>query len=144
MAITVREIAWLAGLLEGEGSFGFSGSKGSIRLNLAMSDKDVVQRAADLMKAKVMERQPKVLRKDGSPKKKMYTVSLYSNKAAAWMMTIYVFMGERRKARIEASLADWKSRRAKNQQGHGRKNPRSAAEMEANKRILEKHARIDS
>ena len=50
------EAAWLAGLLEGEGSFGIqrTDSRGDYRylqtnLTLAMTDRDIVKRAAELM-----------------------------------------------------------------------------------------------
>ncbi len=45
--MSLKDLAWLGGLLEGEGCFMIP--KGSPRIALAMSDKDVVQRAARLM-----------------------------------------------------------------------------------------------
>ena len=48
--LTLKEIAWLAGLLEGEGSFGayVKGSQ-SPCIQFSMCDKDVLERAANML-----------------------------------------------------------------------------------------------
>ena len=50
-----NELYWLAGLLEGEGSFTMSRGI-SVRVQLAMTDKEPVEKAAALMGSKVTER----------------------------------------------------------------------------------------
>lgn len=46
--MTEIEIAWLAGLLEGEGSFACPPSDGQLRISLQMCDEDIVARVADM------------------------------------------------------------------------------------------------
>lgn len=119
----VRDILWLAGLLEGEGCFNLNGSKeGSARIHLCMTDRDVVERAAVLLGTDVK------MYKHALNRKQPFQCSIYGAKAAAWMMTLYTLMGSRRKARIREVLAVWKSMRAKNSQRGGRKHPRSLRE----------------
>jgi hypothetical protein len=48
------DIAWLAGLLEGEGSFMRGKRKDAPGISLAMTDRDVVERAAKLLRTKCM------------------------------------------------------------------------------------------
>lgn len=121
--MNTKDIYWLAGLLEGEGCFGLSGSKGgSARISLNMTDKDIVERAASLLGAevKVVKRYPN--------RKQVYRIEIFSSKAVAWMMTLYSLMGVRRKETIEKSISFWKNQRFKNKNGLGRKNPRTKKE----------------
>lgn len=46
--ITDREIGWLAGILEGEGYFGFNGSGRTPSIQVSMTDEDVILRLANL------------------------------------------------------------------------------------------------
>ncbi len=125
MSIDTKDIIWLAGLLEGEGCFNMSGSRnGSARISLNMTDKDVVERAASIMKA------PLRIRPKRENRKQVFSTELFSNRAAAWMMTLYPLMGMRRKQAIEDTLSIWKNQRFKNKSGLGRKNPRSKKERE--------------
>lgn len=122
-----RELTWLAGLLEGEGCFGRSG--GTARVTLAMTDEDVVTRAARILRAPVVGPvQPSQKRKDGGTRKPVYSASVYGSRAAGWMMTLYTLMGSRRQAKILESLVAWKATRCKNPSGAGRRNPRSPSE----------------
>lgn len=100
-----------------------SGSNGSARISLNMTDRDVAERAAVIMGGKLNK--PRVR---PAPYKTVYSTELFSNKAAGWMMTLYPLMGERRQKKIEETLATWKAQRSKNPNGMGRKNPRSKSE----------------
>ncbi len=61
------DIAWLAGLVEGEGSFHMSTR--SIAIILTMTDRDVVERAATLLNGRVYKlAQPHV----GRPRKQAW------------------------------------------------------------------------
>ena len=51
--VKIIDIAWLAGLLEGEGCFRLDKGKYPI-IRLGMGDEDVVVRAASLMKTRVL------------------------------------------------------------------------------------------
>jgi hypothetical protein len=119
----LADLYWLAGLLEGEGCFGMSGSKsGSARIALNMTDYDVVERAALLLDT------PVKYSKLYPNRKQVYRIEIFSNKAASWMMTLYSLMGERRQETILNSLTLWKEQRFKNKSGLGRKNPRTKKE----------------
>ena len=48
-AKSARDIAWLAGLLDGEGSFSVIANGSAPGIKLGMKDKDIVERAALLM-----------------------------------------------------------------------------------------------
>jgi len=100
------EIVWLAGLLEGEGCFGVKkgtkgGSRPCLRLQLQMSDRNVVERAAHFLEGNA---------KTCSPRKKhpewsiMHFVEVNGAKAERAMAWILPYMGERRTQRITESL----------------------------------------
>jgi len=99
----VRDIAWLAGILEGEGLFRFETSP---RITLKMTDEDTVSRARDLMcsDAKIFVYQP-----SGRAKKTAYVFHIHGNLAIQWMMTIYSLMGRRRKEKIREIFTAWKN-----------------------------------
>lgn len=118
----LKDIYWLAGLLEGEGCFGLSGSKGSARISLAMTDLDIIEKAAGILGGTVRQYPPKPNRKQ------VYKVEIFSSKAVGWMMTLFPLMGERRKQRMEKSIDFWKQQKRKNPQGAGRRVPRCKAE----------------
>ena len=102
MAVTVRDVVWLAGLLEGEGSF-FS-YRNSPTISVNMTDKDVVEKAAALLRSKVYTCNP------GSPDRKIpYSATAHGSIAISWMMSLYQFMGERRKINIKDTIDAWKS-----------------------------------
>jgi hypothetical protein len=97
------ELAWVAGILEGEGTFyiDYKGSNPQIKVNLAMMDEDVVQEVFDIVK---------IGRFYGPSKKGMWTWQINKQtEAAAFMMTIYPLMRDRRKEKIKACLKEWKS-----------------------------------
>ena len=95
-----KQIHWVAGLVEGEGYFGFS--RNTPILKVGMTDKDVLDRLADIWGTKTYG--PR-LYKNYKP---MYGVGLCSKRAASWMMTLYSLMGERRKERIKSVLKKWR------------------------------------
>jgi hypothetical protein len=99
LVMTTLDIAWLAGLLEGEGRFSKRGN--CVTIQLYMSDRDVVERAARLLKApSIGVREPR-----RSAHKPCYYCTVSGPEAAAWMMTLYRLMGTRRQARIRELLA---------------------------------------
>jgi len=106
--MTTTEIVWLAGLLEGEGSF-HPANGNSINISLGMTDKDVIKKAAVLLgNAKVYTREVK---KGAKLYKTCHQIHVAGNYAAGWMMTLYPYMGTRRKERIREMLSLWKSRK---------------------------------
>lgn len=105
---SVKNIAWLAGLLEGEGCF-YAGTRKvgdatyrRVALQLLMTDLCPVKRAADLMRVPWVK--SKRITKGGKP---LYRTNAHGRKAAQWMMTLYPLMGERRQAKIRECLDVW-------------------------------------
>lgn len=101
-----RDLRWLAGLLEGEGCFSAPKSRGwSPSIQLCMTDRDVVERAAGMMGASVYSYSTK-----GRPNEKpTWRFNLSGQMAAQWMMTLYVLMGSRRQKAIERALSVWRA-----------------------------------
>lgn len=99
----VEEIAWLAGLLEGEGHFGHY--KHSDIVSLRMCDEDVVARVAEIMSkylgwpVEVREHIPPI-----ATRQRVYYVQLYGKRARTIMRLIVNLMCERRQTVINALL----------------------------------------
>jgi len=105
--IEIKDIAWLAGLTEGEGCFAWQGCTANITIN--MTDRDVVERASVLFKSNLLgpyhPKQPHVKKS-----KDIWRTTACGQRAIGWMMTLYPLMGERRKFKIEEVLHTWKTR----------------------------------
>jgi hypothetical protein len=98
----MKEVSWLAGLLEGEGCFRYA--NGCPTIQLSMTDRDVVERAAKLIGIKA---HAPYKRDDGH--RWVHTCMAFGTDATGWMMTVYSFMGERRRKKIRDILAQWKA-----------------------------------
>jgi hypothetical protein len=94
---------WLAGLLEGEGMFraGPRRRPAQIRLELTMTDPDVVEHARELMKSSRLSRDDRG--QDRGWRTACRTV-LGSRRAEAVMRELRPLMGDRRKHEIDAAL----------------------------------------
>jgi hypothetical protein len=92
------DLLWLAGLLEGEGSFDAHRGKYP-RIRLAMTDRDVVGRAASLMDSKIR------LSLHPAPAKPTWHTELSGARAAAVMSLILPHMGSRRSGKIAEVLS---------------------------------------
>lgn len=98
-----RSIAWLAGLLEGEGTF--SGHAGYPRVSVQMCDRDVLERARDVM------RSPNVWLKGRSEYARLrgwsrtYATAATGLRGAELMVKLRPLMGERRQREIDQALA---------------------------------------
>lgn len=99
-------LAWLAGLLEGEGNFAILRQSAAIaypRIGVQMCDEGVVTRAARFMNApSVMRREPE--QGGWSP---TYVAQVTGHVAAIWMRRLRDLMGDRRRAAIDAALAEY-------------------------------------
>lgn len=101
--ISTLDVAWLAGLIEGDGC-PYLGNH-SIHLYVKMTDEDVVLRAAALLGGKVWAVSP---RREGSlGKKPAWKTVVSGGRAAAWMMTLYPLLGQRRREKVRAALSYW-------------------------------------
>ena len=104
--IDIKDIYWLAGLLEGEGCFAVNNSAYYCpQITLKMTDRDVVEKAHRLLRAtsKVNEE-----RRYAERNKPIYWFRVMGSLAASWMMTLYPLMGERRQEKIREVLEVWK------------------------------------
>lgn len=91
------DVVWLAGLLEGEGTFDLHRGKYP-RVRVAMTDRDVVGRAATLLGARVR------LSLKPSPYKSTWHAEVSGAKAVAVMEAVLPFMGSRRSGKIAEIL----------------------------------------
>ena len=101
------DLAWLAGLLEGEGSFlkAPPSDPNCPLISLEMTDEDVVRRATSIMGGNVARR---VLK--NALWKPSYRVIIKGARAVAIMHILYPQMGARRKAQIDAALESYVAR----------------------------------
>lgn len=99
-AITPIDIAWLAGLIEGEGNISVNGR--SITIRVKMTDQDVIARASELLAGKVYS--SKVPR-DRRPQ---WLTQVKGATAAGWAMTLYPWLGRRRRQQVRDALAHWR------------------------------------
>lgn len=105
-----EEIAWLAGLLDGEGSFllnrSIVGGKVYLypKIVVGMTDLDVIERVADLFGTSVYE-PPKV--KD---RKRLWRATIQGAGAVSLMRLLRPWMSERRGERIDELIAYWDTR----------------------------------
>ena len=102
------ELAWLAGLLEGEGCFWLRKPRGARQscspyLAVSMTDKDVVERVAKIFGVQV-KKKPDQRKAHYKP---CWTVQASGPRAALWMNRMLPFMGMRRTARINEVLKEW-------------------------------------
>jgi hypothetical protein len=112
MDLSDPDIAWLAGLLEGEGSFMMAKTKqggktySSPRITVNMTDEDVIQRVATLFNTKVYT-MPKYARDGYAPPKQQWRATLTGARAVALMEAMLPWMGERRSAKIAEILTEF-------------------------------------
>lgn len=108
------EIYWLAGLLEGEGSFlrGQPTSPNKPSLKIQMNDKDVLERVAKMLQVKVHGPIPR--RNNNFGDSSYYVVMKIGWPAVEWMQQIRPMMGQRRQGQIDAAVATYEDRSGEN------------------------------
>lgn len=103
------DLHWAAGIIEGEGSFGFypiGGKAFSPRLQVGMSDLDVMERLRLILGIRAMIHRRKANQR---ARKAHYCMALSGKRAIGWMLTLYPLMGERRKAKIRDIIFRWRT-----------------------------------
>jgi len=119
-ALTDLEAAWLAGLLEGEGSFVWRPHRNcvgiSIAISIEMTDEDVIRRAALLMENCRVSGQP--IRKNGLGTKPFLRAQVGGYAAARIMRQVLPYMGARRSEKIKDCLRRWDERPNKRREAH--------------------------
>jgi hypothetical protein len=101
-AVTMIDIAWLAGLVEGEGNISINGRSFTIRIKMA--DRDVVECAATLLGAKLY-----LVHAPRTGWKAMWLAQVKGSAAAGWAMTLYPWLGVRRRQQVRQALAHWRT-----------------------------------
>lgn len=96
---------WLSGLLEGEGTFDLHGGRYP-RVRLAMTDRDIVERAAALLGVRVR------LSLRTPPSLPLWCAELSGERAAGVLEVLLPHMGSRRSGKIAAVLAAYRMRAA--------------------------------
>ena len=101
--VKYEELTWLAGLLEGEGSFmrGPPSEPNRVRISVDMTDEDVIRKVAVLMEASYVE-----CGKDrrNTKWKPYFRVMVRGNKAARLMRLVFPLLYSRRQAQIDRAL----------------------------------------
>jgi len=113
LGLTEIEVAWLAGLLEGEGSFHFTmtGNTPALRIQLAMTDRDIVERVAKIFSITITTLSCKDKPNNLGSVKDYYRIYICGAKARAVMRAIQPFMGKRRTEEINKQLTAWETRK---------------------------------
>jgi hypothetical protein len=117
----IDEVSWLAGLLEGEGHFGADCRKRRGHdycyptVQLSMTDKDVVERAGEIMRRLTGSTAVVMAKKVYSNQQtKQWRIALYGAPAELLMQIVLPYMGERRTTRINEILHKRMERRNSN------------------------------
>lgn len=104
------EIAWLAGILEGEGSFWMLTSHVSgkqyryPKIAVTMTDRDVIEGVAALIGGSVYSVPPSRSQPDRLP---AFRAQASGANAAEWMRLLHPWLGARRRAKIDEVLAEY-------------------------------------
>ena len=95
MEVKLKDIAWLAGLLEGEGCFRLKVERDP-QISLGMTDEDIVIRVASMWNTGIYRY------------KNMYYTHIQGARAVAWMMTLCTLLGKRRREKVIKIIKFWK------------------------------------
>lgn len=107
--MNVRDVAWVAGIIEGEGTI--DSANGLVRVRVAMTDLDILQRLATITGVGRINGPYSNERNDSSIRKPIYCWKVArQDDATALLMTIFPFLGDRRSAKAAETLAMWRAR----------------------------------
>ena len=96
--IKVADIAWLAGLLEGEGCFRLNHGKYPV-IVVTMTDEDVIIKAKNIWKSNTRVYHYKNL----------WRTEVSGAHAVSWMMSLYPFLCERRREKVIKIIKFWQT-----------------------------------
>jgi hypothetical protein len=105
--VSIMDLSWIAGLLEGEGCFHSKKKYGYPLVTCAMTDEDVILRLQNLLGGSIYT---KTLDPRGTYKT-AYRWEIQGGKAAGIMMTLYPFLFSRRQTKIREILTAWRERK---------------------------------
>lgn len=110
MAMTrLTDIAWAAGLFEGEGTIVAGRKPQYIRLALGMTDRDVVERFASILGGAAQSWYPPRVQSSG--RKRMWYWIATGQRAANVIRLLMPYLGERRSSRAAVALNDFERHR---------------------------------
>ena len=115
--VTTKEIAWLAGIIEGEGCISLHPARGPRfpTLHVTMADRDVIERVTTLLRlatgrtySREVGEPIKIDRRRRKPTHRdLYTTRIYGNRVVQWLMTIYPLLGVRRRTKAAEVIRTW-------------------------------------
>jgi hypothetical protein len=101
---TTKNICWLAGLIEGEGSITLIGrNKTYPIIQMDTTDRDVAERAAMILGGSLYGPYSRV-RSGGW--KDSFTARASGRRAISWILTLFVLLGKRRQEQAKRVLAE--------------------------------------
>jgi len=130
VGLRVRNIAWVAGVLEGEGCFSLQLNPFRLMVSMNSTDLDVVERMYTITGLGTVYYKTKLAGSQMTGRFKTnkdahdWRISKNSD-AIALMMTVYPLMGERRQAKIRDCIHAWKEYRKTCKNGHLREHGKS-------------------
>lgn len=101
--ISLKDIGYIAGILEGEACFYID--CGSPAIEIAMTDKDVIEKVKAITKSNNIIN--KKVRKHSLGNKEVYRLVICGSLAIQWILIIYTLMSERRKKKILEIINRW-------------------------------------
>lgn len=104
--ISIYDLYWAAGFLEGEGSFHDSPTQTGIRVTTAQVEFAPIEKLQNLFKGSHI----RLVRHERPEHSPIWHWTLTGPRAAGLMMTLYPLLSPKRQAQIEKALASWKQR----------------------------------
>lgn len=113
MPISMLDLGWVAGFLEGEGYFGLVAGK-TPRVSVSQANLEPLIKLESLLGGKIAFEK----RNNKNPNHKdIYALYVSSNRAVQIMLTIYTLMSPKRKEQIERCIEVWKTTRRMSEKG---------------------------
>jgi intein/homing endonuclease len=106
------EIAWLAGIYEGEGSCAITNGR-AIRVEIVMTDRDVMDRIQSITGLGSIH----IVPARGKKHKEAYRWSIGSFEAVQFLLMIAPWLGERRAARAQKAIDNWNTNKRQSTKG---------------------------
>src|SRR5256885_1789361 len=107
--IRTRDIAWFAGLYEGEGTVAIERRKLIPRLHVEMTDEDIIRRAAAITRGHFYKARSRA--SSAHPHwRDVYRLVISHDRAMAWLMMMLPFLGQRRREQAIRALTYWRTR----------------------------------
>ena len=104
----MKDFFWFVGLFEGEGCIGVDkADKNRPSIELAMQDRDVMERVSKLLDHKIVSFIPPGKSVKGKSYKEMHRVRIYGRKAVMIIDAMKPHMSSRRRVRMEEALSLW-------------------------------------